>query len=145
MDNGKEETARWILFTIDEVMVIPSLGGHSIGLLQRDQQGRPVASAKVHSEQEQRVLQEQAWDGRFARGLPSGEPGYCWTYVPSRLECISLFVENGYDVNEQDFFGRTPLHWACIVGSTSAVEYLVSKGADISIRTFVAASPHADG
>ena len=54
-------------------------------------------------------------------------------------------MESGYDVNEQDFFGRTPLHWACIVGNTEVVQYLVSKGADISIRTLVASSspPHA--
>lgn len=38
MSNGKEETARWILFTIDEVMVIPVAGRHCVGLLQRDQQ-----------------------------------------------------------------------------------------------------------
>lgn len=50
-------------------------------------------------------------------------------------------MESGYDVNEQDFFGRTPLHWACIVGNTEVVQYLVSKGADISIRTLVASSP----
>lgn len=59
----------------------------------------------------------------------------------SQTDCISLFVESGYDVNEQDFFGRTPLHWACIVGNTEVVQYLVSKGADISIRTFVPLSP----
>ena len=53
------------------------------------------------------------------------------------LDCISLLVESGYDLNEQDFFGRTPLHWACIEEKCDIVEYLVSQGADLTIRTLV--------
>lgn len=46
-------------------------------------------------------------------------------------------MESGYDLNEQDFFGRTPLHWACIEEKCDIVEYLVSQGADLTIRTLV--------
>ena len=38
-------------------------------------------------------------------------------------------IENGEDVNEQDYIQRTPLHHACGQCSSELVKYLISKGA----------------
>jgi len=38
-------------------------------------------------------------------------------------------------VNEMDYFGWTPLHWACYYGYSNIVELLLDYGADTNIRT----------
>ena len=50
-------------------------------------------------------------------------------------------MEAGFDVNDQDFFGRTPLHWACLSENSRTVEYLVDHGASLSIRTLTQKTP----
>ena len=60
---------------------------------------------------------------------------------PSIKEIIERLVEAGFDVNDQDFFGRTPLHWACLSENSHTVEYLVEHGADLTIRTLTQKTP----
>ena len=43
----------------------------------------------------------------------------------------------GVNLNDQDWFGRTALHWAGLSENASLVEYLVDCGGDLTIRTLV--------
>jgi ankyrin repeat protein len=37
---------------------------------------------------------------------------------------------------------RTPLHWACTQGNVAVMEYLISVGADLTIKNNVSNAPH---
>lgn len=50
---------------------------------------------------------------------------------------MKLFVKLGVNLNDQDWFGRTALHWAGLSENASLVEYLVDCGGDLTIRTLV--------
>lgn len=41
----------------------------------------------------------------------------------------------GANINQQDKYGRAPLHVSAAVDYVEMVEFLVSKGADVNIRT----------
>ena len=43
---------------------------------------------------------------------------------------INKLLAAGTDVNEKDWLGYTPLHWACYFGYADLVELLIDKGAD---------------
>lgn len=59
---------------------------------------------------------------------------YEWVYAPARVESIyllRLLLEKGVDVHTRDpYSGATSLHFAAFSGSSSAVDYLLSHGAD---------------
>jgi ankyrin repeat protein len=60
------------------------------------------------------------WDGNFHVNAPGG-----W------MAAVKYLVEElGFDVNEADFRGNTPLHNAAFRGDNEMIRYLVSKGAD---------------
>ena len=44
-------------------------------------------------------------------------------------------VFTGANINQQDKFGRAPLHVAAAVDYVEMVEFLVTKGANVNIRT----------
>ena len=46
-----------------------------------------------------------------------------------------FFVLPGADINQVDKFGRAPLHVAAAANYSEMVEFLLVKGADISLRT----------
>ena len=46
----------------------------------------------------------------------------------------SLLLEHGADLNAKGFFGGTALHWAAINGHKETVAFLLSRGADVTIR-----------
>ena len=51
------------------------------------------------------------------------------------ISCLRAILSNERaDPNSQNFFGDTPLHSACLSGSTSSVNYLLNKGADTTIQ-----------
>jgi len=58
------------------------------------------------------------------------------TQVPeARVDVIKYLVEDlRLDVNAKDDKGYTPLHGAALIGRDDIIEYLISKGADISAR-----------
>jgi ankyrin repeat protein/lipoprotein signal peptidase len=45
---------------------------------------------------------------------------------------LSRLLDAGFDINQRDQYGHTPLHYAAIGGSTHAVEMLVSRGAEVN-------------
>lgn len=53
------------------------------------------------------------------------------------IDVVKLFVKLGVNLNEQDWFGRTALHWAGLCENASLFEYLVERGGDLTIRTLV--------
>jgi len=54
----------------------------------------------------------------------------------ARLEAVKYLVNDlGADVNAKDDKGYTPLHGAAYVGDNQVIEFLVSRGADITARS----------
>jgi ankyrin repeat protein len=54
---------------------------------------------------------------------------------PEVLEAVKLCVEAGADINAQNDRGETAMHGAAFRGANSVIEYLVSKGAKIDVRS----------
>ncbi len=52
------------------------------------------------------------------------------------LADLSDLFFTGADVNQQDQYGRSPLHVAAAVNYAEMVEFLLQNEADIDIRTF---------
>jgi ankyrin repeat protein len=76
------------------------------------------------------------WPIHAAAGVGYGQ-GYAGNdhrHVPDGwLPAIKLLVEElGADVNARDYNGFTPLHFAAARGDNTVIEYLVSKGADVT-------------
>jgi ankyrin repeat protein len=47
---------------------------------------------------------------------------------------IRLLIENGIDLNTQDYFGETALHKAIVEPNSDIIELLLSRGADPYIQ-----------
>jgi hypothetical protein len=52
-----------------------------------------------------------------------------------------LVEEHGADVNQPDSWGYTPLHYAAVRGDNALIEYLVSRGADVTTISRLGQSP----
>lgn len=63
--------------------------------------------------------------------------------VPNNfLNAVKYLVEeNGADVNVGDAWGYTPLHYAAVRGGNDLIEYLVSKGADVTAISRLGQTP----
>ncbi|MBN1972915.1 MAG: ankyrin repeat domain-containing protein [Sedimentisphaerales bacterium] len=48
------------------------------------------------------------------------------------IEKINEMLEAGTDINEKDWLGYAPLHWACYFGFADLVTLLIDKGADVN-------------
>lgn len=83
--------------------------------------------------------------GAAGMGSPiaSGDPprtGSCWSEWMTvlgghRVESeIRALAQAGCDVEERDYFGRTPLHWAAGAGLVRAARALLVAGADVNAR-----------
>ena len=58
------------------------------------------------------------------------------------LPAVTFLVEeHGADVNLKDAWGYTPLHYAAVRGGDDLIEYLVSKGADVTVASKLGQSP----
>lgn len=56
---------------------------------------------------------------------------------PSPLDVVSELLSAGFDPNQPDIFGRTPLHWAALMLDWELFSMLVAKGADLHARSLV--------
>jgi hypothetical protein len=52
------------------------------------------------------------------------------------------FLEEGFNVNSQDFYGRTPLHNALIRRDKKMVDFLMVSGADSGIKNVYGVTPY---
>lgn len=50
---------------------------------------------------------------------------------------IVELLRSGFEINQQDVYGRTPLHWAALLLDRDLFEMLVASGADLNIRSLV--------
>ncbi len=64
---------------------------------------------------------------------PKREPIHIAAFF-NRIPILELLVQKGVSVNEKDDFGNTPLHYAARRLSHEAIQFLISKGADKSIK-----------
>jgi hypothetical protein len=65
------------------------------------------------------------------------------TAVPNNFMVATKYLieEHGVDPSLPDSWGYTPLHYAAVRGGTDMIEYLVSKGADVTAMTDLGQSP----
>lgn len=48
---------------------------------------------------------------------------------------VKLFINEGYEINSQDFFGRTLLHYVTAeIRQSSLLQFIISHGADLNIK-----------
>ena len=72
------------------------------------------------------------------------------TYGPLHAACFGhklpyvqyLIEECGIDINSQDQQGMTPLHWATVISGEDIIRYLLSKGADKTIKNQRGRTPY---
>ena len=91
-------------------------------------------------------LQEDSGQPMLSEGTPDMYPihaaagggylglgAFMMNNVPNNfLPAVKYLVEEKRaDVNQQDAWGYTPLHYASVKGDNALIEYLVSKGADV--------------
>jgi len=57
------------------------------------------------------------------------------------IEAVKYCVELGNDVNEKDLTGYTALHGAAYLGNNDMVNFLVSKGAKVDVKSRAGDSP----
>jgi ankyrin repeat protein len=50
------------------------------------------------------------------------------------LDCLKLLVDRGARLNATDDLGCTPLHWAAIRKNPATLQYLLSKGAHVTVE-----------
>ncbi|WP_256803053.1 ankyrin repeat domain-containing protein [Rodentibacter pneumotropicus] len=56
----------------------------------------------------------------------------CTTYIPPKMS-VEFFIKNGVDINAQDIYGMTPLHYAMRGKNVDAAIALLNAGADPNI------------
>ena len=56
----------------------------------------------------------------------------CWAAARGDIHSIQHMVARGYNIQDADYDGRTPLHLAAAEGHMELVEYLYNKGGDIA-------------
>ena len=64
--------------------------------------------------------------------------GQCHCHKAARLRVL---LQHGVNVNAQDKYGKTPLHWAAENGNTAAVEVLLMAGANVNLEKLYGATP----
>ena len=50
------------------------------------------------------------------------------------LNCVSILLKHGLDLNAQNFYEQTALHRAAWAGHTKIMRMLIKAGADVNIR-----------
>jgi ankyrin repeat protein len=72
-----------------------------------------------------------------AGGGHIGFSNFSHRYAPNgALPSVQYLVEELHaDVNVSDAWGYTPLHYAAAWGQNDVIEYLISKGADVNVKT----------
>ena len=51
-----------------------------------------------------------------------------------RTDVAKVLIENGANVNEEDMFCDTPLHWAAFTGARKITRILIAAGADVNAK-----------
>ncbi|HDL6202557.1 TPA: ankyrin repeat domain-containing protein, partial [Mannheimia haemolytica] len=52
------------------------------------------------------------------------------SYAPAPLSVIEFYIQNGVEINAQDCYGMTPLHYAMRAKNVDAAIALLNAGAD---------------
>ncbi|EPZ01607.1 ankyrin repeat domain-containing protein, partial [Mannheimia haemolytica] len=55
------------------------------------------------------------------------------SYAPAPLSVIEFYIQNGVEINAQDCYGMTPLHYAMRAKNVDAAIALLNAGADPNI------------
>ena len=53
----------------------------------------------------------------------------------NKIEDVESLLQKEVDVNTKNIYGATPLHYAAGLGHTALTQFLISKGADLNIRS----------
>lgn len=53
------------------------------------------------------------------------------------IDVVTELLDGGFDINQKDIYGRTPLHWSALLLDLPLFLFLIEKGADYHIRSHV--------
>ncbi len=88
-------------------------------------------------------LKEKEFNGEFNPTDVTEPEGWNWLHScnllnPSPPKTINFYIEKGVDINAQDMYGMTPLHYAMRIKNLDAIKTLLEAGANPNI-------PNEDG
>lgn len=86
---------------------------------------------------------EESEDGEQREQVPKAEQDFDVNAAVlfGDLDGLSLWLENGGEINVKDPYGSTALHVACLFGKADAAKLLLEAGADLNVRNKENATP----
>ena len=54
--------------------------------------------------------------------------------LSQKYDVVKFLIDQGYDVNTKNKYGKTPIFYACDIGSFSIIRLLVDSGAIVRIK-----------
>jgi len=57
------------------------------------------------------------------------------------LEAAKKFIKDGANIEEKDYYGKTPLHWAADKNSLEVAKYLIDNGANKNAKNVAGETP----
>lgn len=69
--------------------------------------------------------------------MTQNDDSIIWAIKNGDLEQVKELIEqNGFNVN-QEITTRSPIHYAADYGQSDVLKYLITKGADVNVCTYI--------
>lgn len=85
-----------------------------------------------------RLIPSMNVNGSYEKGITPlmliSKVGRFWANSPKYREIVMALIESGAEVNAEDEYGNTPLHWAVKGGRREVAEALIEREATIDAR-----------
>ena len=111
----------------------------------------PIAQRMIHACHKGELEVLKALEAEWGKppNTPLDTEGHCRIHYaphgwkPGNVAVLEYLLDSGANIDDTDSFGDTPLHHAAFDGHRRIVEFLLSKGADPTIRNLNGATPLA--
>jgi len=81
------------------------------------------------------------WVGVNTKDNKSNRAPLHWAIVFGRNEIAQTLIEQGADLNAEDYYGGTPMYWAMKFGHDKIARALIEHGADLSAKPYGGTTP----